>query len=69
MNYTIDLKCLKFLTNIANATNVFLNVLFSLNGTTSIKNVCDKYNTNKMDLISVKNAMWNVFIQVNMLNF
>jgi hypothetical protein len=33
LNYTIDLRCLKFLTNIANTTIVFLNVLLSLNGT------------------------------------
>jgi exonuclease III len=68
MDYMIDLRFLKFLTKTANTTNVFLNLLFSLNGNASINNVCAKYQAIKKDISSVKNAMWNFFIHENKLN-
>ena len=67
LNYTIDLRCFKFLANMANSTNVILHLLYSLNGTSSINNVCAKYHTEKRDINSIKNAMWNLFINVNKL--
>ena len=66
--YIIDLRFLKFLTKTANTTNVFLNLLFSMNGNASVNKVCTKYQSHKKDLMNVKNAMWNLFIHVNKLN-
>ena len=67
LNYIIDLRYLNFLTNINKITNVILNLIFRLNGTTSTNDVCAKYDTVNMEIISVKKSIWKSFIQVNKL--
>ena len=64
LQYIIDLRCFKFLSNLVSIENIILNVLFSLNGTTTIGTISTRYNMVNINgaVNYLKYCMWKQFV-------
>ena len=70
LQYIIDLRCFKFLSNLVSIENIILNVLFSLNGTTTIGTISTRYNMVNINgaVNYLKYCMWKQFVIDSHLN-
>ena len=70
LQYIIDLRCFKFLSNLVSIENIILNVLFSLNGTTTIGTISTRYNMVNINgaVNYLKYCMWKQFVIDSNLN-
>jgi len=62
LEFVIDQRRLKFLSNMCNLNNVVIQSLFRLNGAMEISSLVAKYNTNTFDIKSMNHFMWSTFI-------